>query len=184
MQVSGVSLTLTWPLRLYLLRVLLCAMPLLQAFPFPSTLGRWYCTCFLRPACLFTVHMGSESSPILWSFPLTATSTSFPSPSCWVCAAAPAFSSRLVVRDFPSPHLWCSGHPALFAMCVFCCYCLLFSFFSSFFPGWGSVGSGGSHSSFFNHLSCHSILPFLFSASYLLFASIIKRLISWIFSSF
>jgi hypothetical protein len=38
MQISGVSLTLTWPHRLCLLRVLY-AMPLLQAFPFPSTLG-------------------------------------------------------------------------------------------------------------------------------------------------
>jgi hypothetical protein len=37
MQISGVSLALTWPCRLCLLRVF-CA-PLLQAFPFPSTLG-------------------------------------------------------------------------------------------------------------------------------------------------
>jgi hypothetical protein len=43
---------------------------------------------------------------------------------------------------FPLPPLRCSGHPALFAMCVFCCYCLLFSFFS-FFPGWESVCPGG-----------------------------------------
>jgi hypothetical protein len=39
MQTSGVSLTLTWAHRLCLLRVLLGPMPLLQAFPFPSTLG-------------------------------------------------------------------------------------------------------------------------------------------------
>jgi hypothetical protein len=36
---------------------------LLQAFPFPSTLGRWCYTRFLWPACLFTAHMGSGSSP-------------------------------------------------------------------------------------------------------------------------
>jgi hypothetical protein len=40
---------------------------------------------------------------LLWSFPPTTTFTSFPAPGCWACAAAPAFSSRLVVRDFPSP---------------------------------------------------------------------------------
>jgi hypothetical protein len=38
--------------------------PLLQAFPFPSTLGRWHCTHFLRPGCLFTAHVGSGSSPL------------------------------------------------------------------------------------------------------------------------
>jgi hypothetical protein len=57
-----------------------------------------------------------------------------------VHAAALAFSIWLV-RDFPFPRLWCSGHPALFATCLFCYYCLLFSF--SFFPGWGSVCPGG-----------------------------------------
>jgi hypothetical protein len=44
------------------------------------------------------------------------------------------------VRDGPSPTLWCSGCPALFATCLYCSYCLLFSF--SFFPGWGSVCPG------------------------------------------
>jgi hypothetical protein len=58
-----------------------------------------------------------------------------------VCATAPAFSSQLVVRDFPTLTLQCSEHPALFAMCLFCCYCLLFSF--SFFPGWRLVCAGG-----------------------------------------
>jgi hypothetical protein len=57
-----------------------------------------------------------------------------------VCATTSAFSSRLVVRDFPSSPLWCSRHPTLFAMCLFCCYCLLFCFFFS--PGWGSVCPG------------------------------------------
>jgi hypothetical protein len=42
----------------------LCAMPLLQAFPFRSTVGRWHCIHFLRPLFLFTVHMGSGSSPL------------------------------------------------------------------------------------------------------------------------
>jgi hypothetical protein len=51
MQISGVSLALTWPHRLCLLRVLLCW-------------GRWHCTRFLRPACLFTAPFGSVSSPL------------------------------------------------------------------------------------------------------------------------
>jgi hypothetical protein len=34
--------------------------------------------------------VGSGSSPHLWSFPPTAAYTSFPTPDCWVCAAAPA----------------------------------------------------------------------------------------------
>jgi hypothetical protein len=38
--------------------------PLLQAFPFLSTLGKVTCTQFLRPACLFTVHVDSGSSPL------------------------------------------------------------------------------------------------------------------------
>jgi hypothetical protein len=43
------------------------------------------------------------------------------------------------VRDFPSPPLQHSGHPALFATCLFCC-CLLFSLFFSLF----SLGGGWS----------------------------------------
>jgi hypothetical protein len=70
--------------------------------------------------------------PLLWSVPPTAAFTSFLPADCWACAATSAFSTRFVVRDFPSLLLQCSGRPTLFAMCLFCCYCLLFSF--SFFP--------------------------------------------------
>jgi hypothetical protein len=116
---------------------------LLQVFPFPSTLGE-VTLHQLSQACMFiySSHGRWVFPPLLWSFPRTATFTTFPTPGCWACAAAPAFSSRLVVRDFPSPPLWCSGCPALFTMCLFCCYCLLFNFFS-FFPGCGSVCPGG-----------------------------------------
>jgi hypothetical protein len=63
-------------------------LPLLQAFPFPSTLRE------------VTLNMLSQDSGkwvfpyLLWSFPPTATFTSFPAPCCWVCAATPAFSSQ------------------------------------------------------------------------------------------
>jgi hypothetical protein len=38
--------------------------PLLQAFLFPSSLGEVTLHLLLRPACLFTVHVGSGSSPL------------------------------------------------------------------------------------------------------------------------
>jgi hypothetical protein len=64
MQISGVSLTLTWPHRLCLLRVLLCASLYYKLSPFQAHLGRWHSTRFLRSACLFTAHVGSGSSPL------------------------------------------------------------------------------------------------------------------------
>jgi hypothetical protein len=70
--------------------------PLLLVFPFPSTLGE------------VTLHLLSQASvfiynshgkwvfpPLLWSFTPAIIFTSFPAPSCWACAAAPAFSSSL-----------------------------------------------------------------------------------------
>jgi hypothetical protein len=63
MQISGVSLALTWPLRLCLLRVLLGTMPLIQAFPFPSTLGEVTLPP-LSQACVFIY-----SSHGKWVFP-------------------------------------------------------------------------------------------------------------------
>jgi hypothetical protein len=51
------SLTLTLPTGFVYLEFS-CVQPLLlQAFPFPSTLGRWHYIHLLQPACLFTVHM-------------------------------------------------------------------------------------------------------------------------------
>jgi hypothetical protein len=98
----------------------------------------------LSQACMFiySSHGKWVLPPLLWSFPPTATFTSFPTADCWACATIPVFSSWLVVRDFPSSPLRGSGRPTLFATCLFCCYCLLFSFFF-FFPGWGLVCPGG-----------------------------------------
>jgi hypothetical protein len=93
MQISGVSLALTWPSRLCLLRVL-CTMLLLQPFPFPSTLGK----VTLLPRCQACVFVYSSHGrwvfpPLLWSFPPSATLTSFPAPGCWVHTPAPTLSS-------------------------------------------------------------------------------------------
>jgi hypothetical protein len=62
-QISGVSLALTWPHRLCLLRVL-WANHCYKLSPFQAHRGRWHCTWFLRPVCLFTVHVGGGSSPL------------------------------------------------------------------------------------------------------------------------
>jgi hypothetical protein len=76
---------------------------------------------------------------LLWSFLPTATFTSCPAPGCcWACTSAPAFSSWLVVRDFPSPPLRCSGCPALFAMCLY----VVIAYYSVFFLF--SLGGGQS----------------------------------------
>jgi hypothetical protein len=60
--------------------------------------------------------------PLLWSFTLTTTFTSFPTPGCWVGAAAPAFSGRLIYlqfhEEFPHPPFGTqSTTPSL--LCVF-----------------------------------------------------------------
>jgi hypothetical protein len=97
MQISRVSLTLTWPRRLCLLKVLLGAMPLLQAFPFPSTLGEVTLHQLSQAGVfIYSSHGKWVFPPLLWSFPPTAAFTSFPAPGYWVCVTAPAFSSQLV----------------------------------------------------------------------------------------
>jgi hypothetical protein len=118
-------------------------MPLLEAFPFPSTLGK-VTLHQLSQACMFiySSHRKCVFPPLLWSFPPTTTFTSFPSPGCWACATAPAFSSQLVVRDFPSSAFSAQGAPPSLLHVFFVVNRLLFSFFF-FFPGWVSVCPGG-----------------------------------------
>jgi hypothetical protein len=66
---------------------------LLQAFPFPSTLGEVTLHLLSQAGMFIYSSCGKWAfSPLLWSFPPTATFTSFPAPGCWACAAAPAFS--------------------------------------------------------------------------------------------
>jgi hypothetical protein len=62
MQISGVSLALTWPQRLCLLGVLLCRSLCYKFSPSQVHWERWHCTHIVRPACLFTVHVGGGSS--------------------------------------------------------------------------------------------------------------------------
>jgi hypothetical protein len=62
--IFGVSLALTWPHRLCLLRVLLCGSLCYKLSPFQAQWERWHCTRVVRSACLFTVHVGGGSSPL------------------------------------------------------------------------------------------------------------------------
>jgi hypothetical protein len=98
--------------------------PLLQAFPFPSTLGN--CTRFSQ-TCVFIYSSRGKwvFPPLLWSFPPSATFASFPAPGCWACAAAPTLSDQawLVYLQFHEgfplpPHFGAQGDPP-FLLCVF-----------------------------------------------------------------
>jgi hypothetical protein len=59
--------------------------PLLQAFPFPSTLGE-VTLHLLSLACVFIYSSRGNwvLPPLLWSFPPTTAFTRFPAPDCWV----------------------------------------------------------------------------------------------------
>jgi hypothetical protein len=102
MQISGVSLALTWPRRLRLLRVLRCSSLCYKLSPFQA-LGK----VTLHPlsqACVFVYSSRGKwvFPPLLWGFPPSATPTSFPAPGCWAQAPAPALPSqaRLVYLQF------------------------------------------------------------------------------------
>jgi hypothetical protein len=116
--------------------------------PFQAHWGRWHCTRFLRPVCLFTVPMGSGSYPLLCGVFL-------PPP---VLQAFPLLVTGLVPQLLPSPAglLWGISPPPLFGAqgappsllrVFFFCYCLLFRFFSLLFPWVGVILSRGLCSS-------------------------------------
>jgi hypothetical protein len=108
--------------------------PLLQAFPFPSTLGN----VTLHPcsqACVFIYSSCGRwvFPPLLWSFPPTATFTSFLAPDYWAVllllpAAMFVYSSRgkwvfppllwsfppsATLTSFPAPGCWACALPLL-----------------------------------------------------------------------
>jgi hypothetical protein len=101
--------------------------PLLQAFPFPSTVGK----VTLHPRCQVCVFIYSSCGrwvfpPLLWSFPPTATFRSFPAPDYWaVLLLLPAtmfvysscgnwvfppllwsFPPSATLTSFPAPGCW------------------------------------------------------------------------------
>jgi hypothetical protein len=115
------------------------------------------CSCLLGGAaapaslhvCLQFTHGKWVFPTLLWSFPPSATLTSFPAPGCWVHALPPPWPEPLqlawliYLQFIYSPGkgslpliFSAQGAPPSF-QCLYCCYCLLLSF--SFFPGWRSV---------------------------------------------
>jgi hypothetical protein len=147
MQISGVSLTLTWPRRLCLFRVLLGASHCYKLSPFQAHWGMWCYTRILWLACLFTVHMGrcTSPSPVEFSFHrhFYKLSLSWLLGVCCRSCLLRLACLFTVPWGISPPPLQCSGHSALFATCLFCCRCLLFSFFSLFSlgRGWSVLGA-------------------------------------------
>jgi hypothetical protein len=146
MQISGVSLTLTWPLRLCLFRVLLGTTDTVTSFPLSKHTGG---VVLHQPSLAGLFIYSSRGKwhfpPLQWGFPHTATFTSFPAPrllgvcrcSCLLWLAC-LFTVPWGIA--PPPFFGTQGTPPSL-LCVFCC--CLFSLFFSFFPRWGSVCPGG-----------------------------------------
>jgi hypothetical protein len=123
--------------------------PLLQAFPFPSTLGK----VTLHRHCQACVFIYSSCGrwvfpPLLWSCPPTATLTSFPAPGCWAHNPAPAGASpaRLACLftvlgriPFPQSSALRAPHPLSHMSLLFL---LLISQFLFFPPGGGQSVQG------------------------------------------
>jgi hypothetical protein len=75
--------------------------PLLQAFPFPSTLGDVTLHQLSQVGMFIYSSCEKWAFPhLLWSFPPTTTFTSFPALGFWACATAPAFSTQIVYLQF------------------------------------------------------------------------------------
>jgi hypothetical protein len=123
MQISGVSLALTWSHRLCLFRVLLCGSLCYKLSPFQA-LGM----VTLHPGCQACMFIYSSCGrwvfpPLLYSFPPTTTFTSFPAPAYWAVllllpAAMFVYSSRgkwvfPPLTSFPAPGCWARALPPL-----------------------------------------------------------------------
>jgi hypothetical protein len=122
--------------------------PLLQAFPFPSTLGE-VTLHLLSQACVFIYSSRGKwvFPPLLWSFPPTAAFTNFPTPGCWAVLLLPSPASLFIyssVRDSPPPLFGTQGVPPyLLRVFVVVAVAVVYSgFFFLFFPGWGLVCPG------------------------------------------
>jgi hypothetical protein len=96
--------------------------------PFQA-LGKVTLPCVVRPACLFTVHVGSGSSLLSQASLLLVAGRAPLPPEPLRPARLIYFQSR---EGFPSPNLQRSWRPTLFPSCLNCSYCLVvsFSFFS------------------------------------------------------
>jgi hypothetical protein len=111
--------------------------PLLQAFPFPSTLGEVTLHPLSLPCVFIYSSRGKWAFPLLlWSFPPTATFTSFPAPGCW--AVLPLLSSlaRLCYLQFceglplPPPSAHRAAHPLCYVSFLLLLLIIQFFLFS------------------------------------------------------
>jgi hypothetical protein len=146
MQISGVSLALTWPCRLCLLRVLLCATTTATSFPLSKhTRGGDTAPAFSGPSVYLQLTWEVGLPLLLWSFPPSTTFTSFPTPGCWACPPLLPSTARLVYlqfcEEFPSPLFSVQGAPPSL-LPVFIVVIAYYSV-SLFFPWWESVCPGG-----------------------------------------
>jgi hypothetical protein len=143
MQISGVSLTLTWPPG-FVYSEFSCAASD-TSFPLSKHTGRGdtapafsgWCVCLQlmwevgfspSPVEFSSLHHSHKLSCswLLGACPRSCRSLSSPAPPVYL----------QFQEGFPSPPLLHSVLLTLFAMCLYCSYCLLLSF--SFFPGWTS----------------------------------------------
>jgi hypothetical protein len=145
MQISGVSLALTWPCRLCLLKSSPVCEPLLQAFPFPVYWGGDTAPAF-SGLCVYLQFMWEVVFPLscgVFLPPLLSQAFPLLVAGC-MPLLLPSLAGLFIYssgRDFPSPLFGAQGAPPSLLRVFFFCYCLLFSF--SFFPGWGSICAGG-----------------------------------------
>jgi hypothetical protein len=139
MQISGVSSTLTWPRRLCLLRVLLC---LSCCYKFSQHIGGGDTAPAFSGLCVylqFTWEVGLPRSLVEFSSHRQFYNLS----RSWLLGMCRCSCLLwLACEGFPLPPLQHSGHPALFATCLFCHYCLLFSFFFLFSLGGVGLSRG------------------------------------------
>jgi hypothetical protein len=137
MQIWGVSLTLTWSLRLCLLRVLLGMSHCYKLSPFQAHWGRWHCTSFLRPVCLFTAHVGSGSSPL-------SCGVFLPLPLLQAFPFLAAGRMPLLLLS-PAGLLWGISPPLLFGTrgtlpSLLCVFFVVIAYYSVFFSLFSWVG--------------------------------------------
>jgi hypothetical protein len=117
--------------------------------PFQAHWGRWHCTHFLRPVCLFTVHVGSGSSllscgvflppPLSQAFPLLVAGH-HPAPTR-ASLARPSLFIYSSWRDFLPPPFGAQGTPLSFPH-VFI-FLIAYYSISLFYPdrGWSVQGA-------------------------------------------
>jgi hypothetical protein len=134
MQISAVSLALTWPLRPCLLSVLPDLTTTATIFPLSKhTRGGDTAPAF-SGLCVYLQFMwevGLPPSPVEFSshHQFYKLSRSWLLGVCsYSCLLQPA------CERFSLPSFSALRVPRPLCYCLFCCYCLLFSF--SFFPGW------------------------------------------------